>query len=176
MVCEEMDTVYEEKVINGTTIIFFLAGAVIGSLATFYLTRKKMRKEKDSEIADVADYYEHKISGMEINVELPGEEEDHPRDDLPPEDKPYPITQQEYVEEMDFHKDTVVYYEKDDILTDMFDREMFIDDTVGRDVLSHFGDDEDDTAYARNEKLGTDYEVILEHKSFASVVGEVEGE
>ncbi len=151
-------------------VIAFLLGAAAGSFATYYITRKKMRSEKENEIADVASYYENRLQILE-NEPIP-EEEDHPRDDLPPEDKPFPISQQEYIDDLDFKKETVVWYETDKILTDMFDREMFVDDTIGADALEHFNEDEEDTAYARNEKLGMDYEIILEHKSFASVMGE----
>ena len=180
MVCEESREVYEETQSSAVSVIIsFVAGCAIGSLVTFYLTRKKMREEKEAEIADVTAYYGGLAKTNEDNrIVLSFEpiEEDHPRDDLPPEEKPYVITQKEYVEEMDFGKETVVYYEKDDILTDMFDREILIEDTIGRDVLSHFNEDEEDTAYARNDKLGIDYEVILEHKSFASVMGEEIGD
>ena len=66
----------------------------------------------------------------------------------------------------------VIYYKKDGVLTDTYDREMVIEDTIGNDVLNCFGEDEDDVAYARNERLGTDFEIILEHMSFASLIGE----
>ena len=180
MVCEESGKVYENtKASTGEVILSFLLGGAVGFIITFYFTRKKMREEKEAEIADVTAYYGGLAKTDEddhIVLSFEPIEEDHPRDDLPPEDKPYVITQREYVEEMDFSKETVVYYEKDDILTDMFDREVVIDDTIGRDVLNHFNEDEEDTAYARNDKLGIDYEVILEHKSFASVMGEDVGD
>lgn len=171
--------VEETKTSTATVIISFLIGGTVGSLITFYVARKKFREEMESEIEDVTEYYNGRLDVLNhISVEeVPGSvEDDHPRDDLPPEEKPYPISQQEYVEEMDFHKETVIYYEKDDILTDGMDRGIEIDSTIGRDALAHFGDDEEDIAYARNDKIGTDYEIVLEHKSFASVVGEDVGE
>lgn len=175
MVFEETNEVFEnQKTQSLPLILSFLAGGVIGAFAGYYITKKKMREEKEREIADITSYYGdlHTVSeDLTISVE-PIEPDDHPKDDLPPEDKPYPISQQEYVEDMDFHKETVVYYEKDDILTDMFDREIPLEDTIGREVLSEFDKDEEDMAYARNEKVGTDYEVILEHKSFAAIMGE----
>ena len=173
------EMVEETKTSTATVIISFLLGGVVGSLITFHVTRKKLREEMESEIADVTDYYNGRVDALNhILVEsIPSPvEDDHPRDDLPPEDKPYPISQQEYVEEMDFHKETVIYYEKDDILTDGMDRDIEIDSTIGREALSHFGDDEEDIAYARNDKIGTDYEIVLEHKSFAAVVGEDVGD
>lgn len=158
-------------------IVAFMLGGAVGSLVTYYITRNKMRSEKETEINDVTDYYETKMNQICESIYADPEiEEDHPRDDLPPEDKPYPITEQEYVEDMDFGKETVVYYENDDILTDMFDRDLIIEETIGREVLSHFNEDEEDTAYARNDKLGMDYEIILEHKSFAAIMGENMGE
>lgn len=175
MVCEEIGKEYEETKISSSLIISFLFGLGIGAIGGFLITRKKMREEKEKEIADVTSYYDG-LHGVAETIMEPVEDivdDDHPRDDLPPEEKPYVISQKEYVEDMDYSKDTVVYYEKDHILTDMFDRQMIIEDTIGAETLSHFGDDEDNTAYSRNEKLGTDFEVILEHKSFASIMGEI---
>lgn len=178
MASEETYGAFEEssKSMAAPLIISFLAGGVIGSLITYYVTRNKMREEKEKEITDVTSYYENLGKGEQstFSVSFDGIKEDHPRDDLPPEEKPYPISQKEYVEDMDYHKETVVYYEKDDILTDMFDREILIEDTIGKEALEHFDEDEEDTAYSRNEKNATDYEIIKEHKSFAAVMGENE--
>lgn len=176
MVCEESAEVYEEHqdTSSGVVIISFLIGFGIGAFGSFLITRKKMREEKETEIADITSYYgnlQNSDDGV-TSVSFEFAEEDHPRDDLPPEDKPFPISQKEYVEDLDFAKETVVYYENDEILTDMFDRIIEINDTTGKDALTHFGDEEEDVSYSRNEKLGIDYEIILEHKSFASVVGE----
>lgn len=153
-------------------ILSFLAGGLIGSLATYYILKKKNKNEKEKEISDVINYYSEQLRsamlecGEEPNDDLPT---DYPKEDISPEDKPYPITQQEYVEDADFDKQTVVYYSVDNVLADMYDNEMTINDTIGEEVLDNF---EEDLAYARNPKLGIDYEVCLEKKSYSVVVGE----
>lgn len=175
MVCEENEQVYKERedVSSGTVIISFLVGLGIGAIGSYLITRKKMREEKEREIADVTAYYDGLSQETRTIVVDTDEFNDHPRDDLPPEDKPHPIPKDWYTNDMDYHKDTLVYYVKDDILTDMLDNEVCIEDVIGREVLNHFGDDGDkDLAYVRNEKLGMDYEIVLDERPFSSVLGE----
>lgn len=175
MVCEKNDEVFEEQqsTSSGTVIISFLVGLGIGAIGGYLITRKKMREEKEKEIADVTAYYDGLSQETRTIVVDTDEFNDHPRDDLPPEDKPHPIPKDWYTNDMDYHKDTLVYYVKDDILTDMLDNEVCIEDVIGREVLNHFGDDGDkDLAYVRNERLGMDYEIVLDERPFSSVLGE----
>lgn len=172
---EEVCEMAETETSSAKVIISFLFGVAIGSLFTFYITRKKMREEKETEIADVTSYYDHLAKAddnvMSVSFETI-EEEDYPRDDLPPEDKPYPIGQNDYINDSEYKKETLIYYEGDKVLTDMYDREVIIEDTIGKKALEEFGKYEEDISYARNEKIGYDYEIVLEHKSYAAVIGE----
>lgn len=88
--------------------------------------------------------------------------------------KPFHISKDEYFDySNEFDKLTITYYEGDDTLTD--DKEQVIrnlEEVVGRDNLSKFGQDSEDKniTYVRNEKLRTDYEIILDTSSYTSVV------
>jgi hypothetical protein len=89
-------------------------------------------------------------------------------------DTPYVISVEEFQHDrQDFDKTTITYYDLDDTLCD--EREQPIPDVdyvVGRDSLEHFGDRSDDPniVYVRNEKLGTDYEVMRDMRSYTSAV------
>ena len=93
MVCEENEQVYKERedISPGTVIISFLVGLGIGAIGSYLITHKKMREEKEREIADVTAYYDGLSQETRTIVVDTDEFNDHPRDDLPPEDKPHPI-------------------------------------------------------------------------------------
>lgn len=107
-------------------------------------------------------------------------EREYPRDDE--EDDPVkvvPITERTvrdpFVidEEMfamdDFQeKVTVTYYEGDDTLCDEDESIMQIGDTIGWNALEDICDK--DVIYVRNEKLGIDYEVCLDERSYAEYI------
>lgn len=92
---------------------------------------------------------------------------------------PYVISRQEFDEEMlSFDKVTLLYYDLDDTLTD--EQDVLISDVcivIGDDALSNFGNMSEDprTVFIRNEKFGTDYEVIKVYQSYKeSVLGIIE--
>lgn len=72
-----------------------------------------------------------------------------------------------------YDKITLTYYEIDDVLVDDTDgRQEIVDveDTIGSEALTRFGEYESNVVYVRNEKLGADYEVIREHLSYTKDV------
>jgi hypothetical protein len=93
--------------------------------------------------------------------------------------EPYVINTEEYMEENEFDKASISYYEDDQVLCD--ENEEVMDDiegTVGWDNLGRFGDGSDDpeVVYVRNERLEIDFEVIRLSKSYAETVGGFEPE
>lgn len=149
---------------KGAGVIGFIVGAAIGSLTAYYILKKRYINKLNEDLHNVVIMPEEQEKSVE-------QDELHPVEDPSPEDAPYVITQKEFVEEDGYTKMTVIYY-NDGVLADPFDNEMVIDDTIGREVLGHFGEDEEDTAYARNPKLGIDYEVCKEDKTYASLMEE----
>lgn len=83
-------------------------------------------------------------------------------------DKPYIITYDEFANEhiADFEKNTLTYYEKDDVLVNDEMELLNIDYYIGRENLDHVGEEEKDALFIRNEKNCVDYEVLVTHEKF----------
>lgn len=100
------------------------------------------------------------------------EEEEDDDNDIPKEG-PFTITPDDYVELNGFDKVTLTYYEEDGVFANIED-EIFDGglNAIGKDNLEDFGIYEEGVLYVRNESMGCDYEVILEHGSYSDIVGE----
>lgn len=89
-------------------------------------------------------------------------------------DKPYIISVEDFSEEMPhYDKETILYYEVDNTLADNNDEIIQdVSGTIGDNALESFGvdSDDEDIVYIRNGRLGIDYEVIRQHKSFAEYI------
>lgn len=96
--------------------------------------------------------------------------------DTPDPDHPYVITIDEFMEDNGYSKNTVTYYEVDDVLVD--EREMPIDDienTVGTRNLDRFGQPggpskDANMVHVRNERIDVDFEVLRAKGSYAEMV------
>lgn len=86
--------------------------------------------------------------------------------------KPYVVTVNEYMEETEFQKVSLVYYDEDGVLAD--DRDSIVPDILGviGDGTSYFGVGSNDPiiVYVKNEKLGTIFEVVKDEQSFQKLV------
>lgn len=81
----------------------------------------------------------------------------------------YTISPDDFIEMNGYDKVTLTYYSGDSTLTDEFEETVEIEDTIGMDNLDYFGKYEDGTLYVRNEKVSTDYEVIMDGRSFGDI-------
>lgn len=167
------------KLVTGTgSVIGFITGALVGSIVTYLLTKKKIQAQADMEIEEVRETFanfkrnqevvltEHKIpENRDLSRYSKVVKEPAPKDDPSPSDKPCLISMEEYVEDDEYDKETVIFYSEDGVLTDQFDHVLGVNDIIGEEALKHFGDEEEDIVYVRNNKFMTDYEVVLEHKS-----------
>lgn len=84
------------------------------------------------------------------------------------DEAPYVITGDQFVKEKrNFDKITLYYYEGNATLVDQTEStKEDIDELIGRESLNHFGEEDDDALYVRNERLNCDYEVLLVHESY----------
>ena len=90
-----------------------------------------------------------------------------------PSDKPYVISPDLYGEDETFDRITLTYYEGDKILTDDDDvRIKDVDGAVGIYSLNTFGDYEKDTVFVKNDREKTYYEICLDTRAYAEVIGE----
>lgn len=95
-------------------------------------------------------------------------------DENPQDDGPFIVSVDSFQNEYEhYSKNTLIYYEIDDILTD--DRDEVItnsDEYIGPDALDSFGEGSDDenVVYVRNFKKEADYEIIREKGSYRETV------
>lgn len=175
-------------------VLYFSLGAIVGSGVTLLCVRKHYAKKADAEISaikeaygasedkvcedsckedfeEVKEEYEKIIDKNGYNEEDDAEDSYIIHDEYPREErasKPYVIGPDLYSE--DFHgfdKCVLVYWRGNDMLLTDEQEIMDIETTIGRSSLEHFGEYESDTVFVRNERLGCDFEVLLEEGSYA---------
>lgn len=166
--------------------IFFSAGVVAGGVVGYYICKKKyhivkieeasepvkvdkavVKKEAEEKIYE-ASYKKHEVDGDEDWDEA---EKVNP---VEPEMVPYVISPDSYVTEHDDYAKIVLHYYEDNEVLEYEEYNLdkgddhFADigSTIGHDAVNHFGEFEKDTVYVRNEALGNDYEVLLEHCAY----------
>lgn len=91
-------------------------------------------------------------------------------------DAPYVIQPAEYGEMDGYEEISLIYYSGDGILADSDDEKLDgneIEDSVGFECLSHFGEYEEDSVYVRNDKLKCDYEILLDQRKYSDVCNEI---
>jgi hypothetical protein len=91
-----------------------------------------------------------------------------------PADRPYIISDTDFIGGHNAHEQVTVNYYNDGILEDALTPGALYDDidgTIGYDSLNHFGEYEEDVVFVRNERLGIDYEVIRQHRDYAEIPG-----
>lgn len=85
--------------------------------------------------------------------------------------KPYVIPPEEFGENDEYDKIGLKFY-ADKVLTDDDDERIAdVENTVGLDAVNHFGEYEEDSVFVRNDRLKTDYEILLDLRSYSDVVG-----
>lgn len=169
-------------------VLYFSLGAAIGSLVTWLCVKGHYEKKADEEIRSMREDYEDDMqkltdqivdlyAGEDKDIEKEPEDEivedddyitydDFPREERA--DKPYVIGPDVYSE--DFHgfdKCVLVYWRGNDTLLTDEQEMMDIETTITREALEHFGEYESGTVFVRNERLGCDFEVLLEEGSWA---------
>lgn len=105
-----------------------------------------------------------------------GPPEDDPELDYPHKNvAPYVISAQSFInEKLEYEKLTITYYEGDDTLAD--DAEEIVDDPVslaGEGVFEKFGtcgSEDPNVVYVRNERIGTDFEILLNKGAYSEEV------
>lgn len=82
---------------------------------------------------------------------------------------PYVIAPEDFDELGDYEVMNLTHY-ADGVLADM-DGNIIedVEDAVGSDYASHFGDYEDDAVHIRNERLKIDYEILVDLQNYSDV-------
>lgn len=84
--------------------------------------------------------------------------------------RPYVISPEDFGEHDDYETISLTYY-ADGTLTDSTDEPIEdVENIVGEDSLTHFGEYEDDSVFVRNDRMRTDYEILLDSRNYSDVV------
>lgn len=166
-------------------IIIFSAGGLVGGIAGYFICKKKygiveaeevkgvVNPHKDAaEVRESQDKYEQELYSASYvrKDKKTGDEEWEEAEKVgptEPEMVPYQISPEAFADEHpEYAKSTLVYYEDNEVLINDEEECVDIGSTIGHDAINHFGDFEKDAVFIRNEALGNDYEVLLEHAAF----------
>lgn len=168
-------------------------GGAIGVGASWRLLKSHYKKIADEEIANVKEWYYSKDTEGANESETPAEPKEtaEERQRLRTEynaivqknydrtgvatvttTHPYTIAPDEYGTKDDYETKTLSWYSEDKILADYTTDDIIedIDNTVGSDSLTTFGEYEDNAIFVRNDATMTDYEILLDTGSYADVV------
>lgn len=180
-------------------VLIFAAGAAVGSLVTWKLVDMKYQAQAAKDAEEVREYYRSKYDEItpETQEEVEeSDEEDDPEEkpslqeyaakvlgagytnysssstqekEVDDVGKPYVIAPEEFGE-TDYRTVSLTYY-KDEVLADMRNKVVKnVDDVVGIDSLSHFGEYEDDSVFVRNDAKKTDYEILLDDRAYSEII------
>lgn len=167
-------------------ICVFIAGAAVGSAATYVFVKTKYERIAQEEINSVREVY-NMTSNDEDSTEESDEEDEEETDDYQDmidelgytgnikeeeEDdvsEPYVISPEEY-DEIGYETISLYYYE-DGVLENAITREVIenASELIGDDFMDHFGEYEDDSVFVRNDKLGIDFEILKDGGYYSEV-------
>ena len=182
-----------------TTVMAFAVGAAAGVATTWKFFEEKYARIAQEEIDSVKEVFskrdrkevqpEKTEPVVEATIENPKEliainkkvsaiidysGYSSSQDEKPEEPKPYVIPPEAFGEleeegytnvSLTFCSDQVVIDDSNDILED-------VNDVIGFESLSHFGEYEDDAVYVRNDKLHCDYEILLDQRTSEQYIGD----
>lgn len=169
-------------------IVIFAAGLGIGSVVTWKLLKSEYEKRAREEIESFLNQEKEDSKSDDDSTMISNDLSDHisvtdiNRDEytnliqtlnytkeVAAVEKPYIITPEEFGEFSNYETISLTYYD-DKVLAD--DRDNIIDNVeeiVGTDSLTHFGEYEDDLLHVRNDRLRCDYEISIDVRKYADV-------
>lgn len=170
-------------------LFIFTAGAAVGSVVTWKLVKTKYEQIAQDEIDSVREMYECIIEKNELEETDEDEEDDlekyeevvqgagyvqYQKDKILEKEEddmiePYVIVPEEF-DENGYETVTLFYYEDGVVATaDTNEVVTNIDELIGEDSLTHFGEYEEDSVFVRNDNLKTDFEILKDRRRFSEV-------
>ena len=179
-------------------VLTFTIGAAIGSAVTWKLLKSRYERFAQEEIDSVKEVFSRRVrndNNQEVDeVENDVDESEYEgivkkteyinysdmHEGIPKKEskhimkansKPYVIPPEEFGEKDDYECLSLTYY-ADDILADDDDELIEdVDNTVGVESLTHFGEYEDDSVFVRNDAKKCDYEILIDKRKYSDVTG-----
>lgn len=87
-------------------------------------------------------------------------------DEVPYMNAPYVITPDDFSSSPPGYNAQPLNYFADGVLADDWGVVLDLDETIGEDSVEHFGEYVDDVVYVRDERLGIDYEVTRDPRTY----------
>ena len=174
-------------------LFIFAVGAAIGSAVTWKLIKDKYESLANEEIASAYEHIKHskniplfsednsEESEIDSQVTLDKLREYKAivdkyaaalvEEEVNDVEKPYVIKPEEFGDILEYESISLTYY-ADGVLTDEYDEVIDdVDETVGEESLTTFGQYEDSAVFVRNDARKTDYEILLDLRNYSDVVG-----
>lgn len=170
--------------------ITFAIGAATGSVATYFCVKSRIEKKAEERVqAEIASIKEKLGKSDEEPVEevietVVDETEEEVKEarktalniirdfGYDPEAEESTgvevITPDEFAEREGYTVDNLIFYAGDGILADQNGDEILIQ-MIGKESLDHFGDYEENVVHVRNHNVKSDYEVMLDPRSYSEV-------
>jgi hypothetical protein len=128
--------------------------------------------EDDSDVTedpDEIDEYEKLIRGASYLGYLKQNLQEQKQEEENDMVEPYVIPPEEFDE--NGYETVSLYYYEDGVLAYMLGNEIVdnVDELVGEDSLTHFGEYEDDSVFVRNDRLKTDFEILKAGANYSEV-------
>lgn len=176
-------------------ILAFIMGAAVGVAGTFGYAKKKYEEIAQEEIDSVKEVFSRKENDTRVVAEKETTNFDTNKPDLTEYaailkkekyinyseanekdeegkeimNKPYVIPPESFDDLEDYDAISLIYY-ADGILADENDEIIEdVENVVGFESLSHFGEFEDDSVYVRNDARKCDYEILTDQRNYSEV-------
>lgn len=117
-----------------------------------------MIKDKAEELAEKLDY-----TSYSAKTDISKEDKEN---DVK-EDQPYIISPEEFGEFEDYEQIELTFFKDQIIADDEMEIVEEVDRVIGFESLNHFGEYQDDAIFVRNDRLKSDYAVILDERTYA---------
>lgn len=176
-------------------VFIFIAGAAIGSTVTWKLVKNKYEQIANEEIASVKEHFSKKA---ESKVEPTKESEEPELETFSAEEveeyltltneyaknsekgegivasggDPYVITPEEFGEMDGYETKSLTYYACKTLEDENYEIITNIDELIGKESLTHFGEYEDDCVHVRNDRLRIDFEILMDPRTFEETYSE----
>lgn len=193
---------------NLKSLLYFVAGAGIGSAVTWYIVKDKYKEIAEEEIDSIKERYARKekaLTAKDTNMTLDemkeqarnkpdiseyvkkinktgytnysdagGKIEEQGKDDekhipIVQEDRPYIISPDEFGELDDYALIELLYFEDGVVADNNYEILENLDDVIGEESLNHFGEYEEDAVHVRNDRLKSDYEILIDRRRFRDI-------
>lgn len=148
---------------------YYLEKSIEEKNSSINKVEESLRSVKETAEKVSVDYKEYmKQAGRYTSQQLTKPETRLEEEDEEEMTEPYIITPEEF-SDSDYSTETLTYY-ADGVIEDDYEdvwSEEEIEDTIGSDFASHFGEYEADSVYVRNDYKEIDYEILRDERKYS---------